>query len=175
MSWLTEGPMSGLWGRNSSGDEPSRAQQWARYGAAGGPLGMAAGALGGWLADRSANANMASLSTSMPAGVSARVGQNTNWGLKPGSPLAQFGNEPSPGQADPATAPASAGAGAGGSGGGGGGMSGNYFTGGNNWGGGTGGAMLSNLGMAGSVTGFGGWGSTPTGLNNLNMADISII
>lgn len=43
------------------------------------------------------------------------------------------------------------------------------FSGGNNWGGGFGGSMMSNLGMASSVQGFGGFGGSPTGMNNLDV------
>jgi len=53
-----------------------------------------------------------------------------------------------------------------------GGMSGGgfgNFSGGNNWGGGFGGSMMSNLGMASGVQGFGGFGGSPTGMNNLDV------
>lgn len=47
--------------------------------------------------------------------------------------------------------------------------SGGGFQGNLNWGGGTSGAMLSNLGLASGVMNFGGFGGSPTNMNNLDM------
>jgi len=54
MSWLTEGPMSGLFNHGDTGPRStgSYALQGARAGAALGPVGIAAGALSGWLYGR---------------------------------------------------------------------------------------------------------------------------
>lgn len=84
MSWLTEGPLS----RFGSDSNMARG---ARIGSAGGPVGMALGALGGWLMDRHESNQRAE----MNAGLSNTLGndiqqtQDRIWGGGGGT-LPQF-------------------------------------------------------------------------------------
>jgi len=85
VSWLTDGPLSRVGG-------DSYAAQGARAGAAAGPLGMAAGALGGWLYGRYQAGRLQDMFQQNNAAFSERQGSRTNWDLQGDSPLAQFGN-----------------------------------------------------------------------------------
>lgn len=82
MSWLTEGPLSRIGG-------DSRAAQGARMGAAAGPIGMAAGALGGWLMDRIQNGRLQAMSGDSARQFADRQGARTDWSLGD-SPMGQF-------------------------------------------------------------------------------------
>lgn len=172
MSWLNEGPLSRI---NNSQD--NYALQGARAGAAGGPLGVAAGALAGWLYSRYQQGQQQGLvqrGIDMAGSMSDRVGQGINWNASPNSPLSQFNNAPTGNIGDslgitdwgsdkPGTALGAGGQTAAPSTGGGG------YASGMNWGGGFNGSMLSNLGMASGVMNFGGFGGSPTNMNNLDL------
>jgi hypothetical protein len=82
MSWLTEGPLSRVGGDSS-------AARGARMGAAAGPVGLALGALGGWIYGRVQQGRLQAMSGNSAAAMADRQANRTDWGLGD-SPLAQF-------------------------------------------------------------------------------------
>ena len=85
MSWLTEGPLSRVGG-------DSNVARGARLGSAAGPVGMALGALGGWLMDR----HQANQRQEMQQGLSQTLDRDISdtqgriWGDSGGGTLGQF-------------------------------------------------------------------------------------
>lgn len=85
MSWLTEGPLSRVGG-------DSNVARGARLGSAAGPVGMALGALGGWLMDR----HQANQRQEMQQGLNQTLDRDISdtqgriWGDSGGGTLGQF-------------------------------------------------------------------------------------
>lgn len=98
MSWITEGPLSGLFGGGNSSNGPNYARQGARAGAVGGPLGVAAGALAGWLYGRSVQRRTDTMVGTNNARFAEQQQARTNW--TPNGPLGQFADAHGP-SADP--------------------------------------------------------------------------